>query len=134
VAGCQSLTRGLVGSHPQGTALNPRLRQESHPGRRLRPWQHVYLWNDLETALLKPLSPPAWWSLSAPWWQVAWLRRKLGPEEGGLVAALKWVGVLTKDAATPLEAALRFKCLILVAVTLKRRSLRFSFLLSMSHR
>jgi hypothetical protein len=57
-------------------------------------------------------------------WQVAWLRQKLGPEEGGLVAALKWLGVLTDDPSTPLETALRYKCLILVAVTLKRRSLR----------
>jgi hypothetical protein len=56
--------------------------------------------------------------------QVAWLRQKLGPEDSNMVAALKWIGVLTNDVDTPLEAALRFKCLILVAVTLKRRSLR----------
>ena len=56
--------------------------------------------------------------------QVEWLRRTLGPEDSRALLTLEWVGVAAHDLGSPLESILRYKCLVLVAVTLKRRSMR----------
>ena len=56
--------------------------------------------------------------------QVEWLRRTLGPEDSRALRTLEWVGVAAADLGSPLESILRYKCLVLVAVTLKRRSMR----------
>ena len=55
--------------------------------------------------------------------QVTWLREKLGSDGSLAMKTLEWAGVASKHPAS-LEILLRFKCLILVAVALKRRSVR----------
>lgn len=53
----------------------------------------------------------------------------LGPPAGLPRRAARYAGLLPAGAATSLEALLRLKCLVLIAVTLKRRSLRWGRLL-----
>ena len=53
-----------------------------------------------------------------------WLRQKLGSETSLAMKTLQWAGVASKGS-TSLEVLLRFKCLILVSVALKRRSIRW---------
>ena len=57
--------------------------------------------------------------------QVDWLRGLLGPEGSALAKAVRWAGIQpVPSRAGPLEAALRSKCVLLLAVTLKRRAVR----------
>ena len=56
--------------------------------------------------------------------QVVWLREKLGFDGSLAMKTLEWAGVASRQQYS-LEALLRFKCLILVAVSLKRRSVRW---------
>ena len=56
-----------------------------------------------------------------------WLRGFLGAEGTTLARAVLWAGVRRiPSRAGPLEAALRSKCILLLAVTLKRRAVRLS--------
>lgn len=58
--------------------------------------------------------------------QVDWLRGFLGPEGSTLTKAVLWAGIQpVPSRAGPLEAALRSKCVLLLAVTLKRRAVRY---------
>lgn len=61
--------------------------------------------------------------------QVDWLRHLLGSHDFIAFKAVTWAGV--KDVpqrAGPLEAVLRSKCIVLLAVTMKRRSVRYACL------
>ena len=55
--------------------------------------------------------------------QVGWLRSLMGPPEGSVRHYLEYAGILDPVGSTT-ELALRHKCLLLVAVCLKQRSLR----------
>lgn len=55
--------------------------------------------------------------------QVGWLRGFLGPPGDAARQALRYAGVLDPTAAGT-EWALRSRCLLLIAVCLKRRSMR----------
>ena len=58
--------------------------------------------------------------------QVDWLRGFLGAEGSTLTKAVLWAGIQpVPSRAGPLEAALRSKCILLLAVTLKRRAVRY---------
>ena len=57
--------------------------------------------------------------------QVDWLRGFLGGHDSILAKAVLWAGIQpVASRASPLEAALRSKCILLLAVTLKRRAVR----------
>lgn len=57
--------------------------------------------------------------------QVDWLRGFLGGEGSTLAKAILWAGIQpVPSRAGPLEAVLRSKCILLLAVTLKRRAVR----------
>ncbi|KAK9824077.1 hypothetical protein WJX72_007565 [[Myrmecia] bisecta] len=68
----------------------------------------------------------ATWMIAQYAFQVGWLRDFLGGPDSWLVQLLIWVGLrpIGRDALN-LEATLRTKCLLLVAVTLKRRTQRW---------
>ena len=57
--------------------------------------------------------------------QIHWLRNLLGPSDGLVVQILQWAGLRpVEPGAANLEAVLRMKFFVLVAVVLKRRALR----------
>lgn len=57
--------------------------------------------------------------------QVQWLQRFLGSPDSILHKAVLWAGIQdVPNRAGPLEAVLRSKCILLLAVTLKRRAVR----------
>ena len=59
--------------------------------------------------------------------QVDWIRGFLGVEGSTLAKAVLWAGIQpVPSRAGPLEAALRSKCVLLLAVTLKRRAVRYT--------
>ena len=62
--------------------------------------------------------------------QVDWLKGFLGGNDSILVKAMLWGGIQdVPSRAGPLEAALRSKCILLLAVTLKRRAVRYATLI-----
>ena len=57
--------------------------------------------------------------------QIHWLRNLLGPIDGLVVQMLQWAGLRpVETGAANLEAVLRMKFFVLVAIVLKRRALR----------
>ena len=57
--------------------------------------------------------------------QIHWLRNLLGPSDGLVVQILQWAGLRpVEPGAANLEAVLRMKFFVLVAIVLKRRALR----------
>jgi len=77
-------------------------------------------------------------------WQVDWLQQFLGSHDSILSKAVMWAGIQgIPSRAAPMEAVLRSKCILLLAVTLKRRAVRltsicfinnmFSWFLILSH-
>lgn len=57
--------------------------------------------------------------------QVEWLRQLLGSEDCLVYKAVVWTGIQdVPRGARPLEAVLRSKCIVLLAVTMKRRAVR----------
>lgn len=57
--------------------------------------------------------------------QVDWLKGFLGGNDSILVKAVLWAGIEdVPSRAGSLEAALQSKCILLLAVTLKRRAVR----------
>ena len=60
--------------------------------------------------------------------QIHWLRQLIGPGDGPFFQFLQWVGLRNVEpGAANLEAALRMKFVVLVAVVLNRRALRYAF-------
>lgn len=58
--------------------------------------------------------------------QIHWLRNLLGPIDGLVVQMLQWAGLRpVETGAANLEAVLRMKFFVLVAIVLKRRALRW---------
>ena len=59
--------------------------------------------------------------------QVGWLKQFLGDPDSTANKLVAWAGVEgVPSRAGPLEAVLRAKCILLLAVTLKRRAVRWA--------
>ena len=56
--------------------------------------------------------------------QVQWICDRAGPPDGLPARIVRYLGLLSCGSGRTLEMLLRAKCLILIAITLKRRSLR----------
>ena len=57
--------------------------------------------------------------------QVDWLRQMLGSNESIVVKTVIWAGIEdVPQKAGPMETVMRSKCLLLFAVTMKRRAVR----------
>ena len=56
--------------------------------------------------------------------QVPWVSSYLGPSDSLQARIIKYLGLLPAGVPLSMEALLRFKALVLIAVTVKRRSLR----------
>ncbi len=57
-------------------------------------------------------------------WQVPWVSSYLGSRDSMQMRIITYLGLLPAGAKLSMEALLRFKALVLIAVTVKRRSLR----------
>ncbi len=59
--------------------------------------------------------------------QVDWLQQFLGSPDSILSKAVLWAGIqAVPSRAAPMEAVLRSKCILLLAVTWKRRAVRLA--------
>ena len=56
--------------------------------------------------------------------QVPWVSSYLGSSDSLQMRIIKYLGLLPAGVRLSMEALLRFKALVLIAVTVKRRSLR----------
>ena len=56
--------------------------------------------------------------------QVPWVSSYLGSSDSLQMRIIKYLGLLPAGVTLSMEALLRFKALVLIAVTVKRRSLR----------
>lgn len=56
--------------------------------------------------------------------QVSWVSSYLGSSTSLQMRIITYLGLLPAGVGLPMEALLRFKALVLIAVTVKRRSLR----------
>ena len=56
--------------------------------------------------------------------QVHWVSSYLGSKDSLQMRIITYLGLLPAGARLSMEALLRFKALVLIAVTVKRRSLR----------
>ena len=63
--------------------------------------------------------------------QVDWLQQFLGSPDSKLSKAVVWAGIqAVPSRAAPMEAVLRSKCILLLAVTMKRRAVRLTSIAS----
>ncbi|CAL8464921.1 g4456 [Coccomyxa elongata] len=67
----------------------------------------------------------ATWMLGQYATQVQWICDRAGPPDGLPARIVRYLGLLSCGSGQTLEMLLRAKCLILIAITLKRRSLRW---------